>query len=805
MKNNEKKSDAHLGVLLFYWDFYRKEGFRIAADGSIVFDTTLDNTDLRKKLAQTKKDIDGLNEKIENEKGKQLPLIEQVDQLQSKIKKAKKEVALYKEQWKSGVPGADRQEMDASQRLTALTTELNSVYGKIEKHDTVIARYEASLEDQVRDAAELEKKLAGVADNTEKAGTATEKLKKEADKTAPSVKKTHQEANKISPAMEKAQNATAKFARRLKETLKSAFIFSVIYKALSTLKNWMGKVVQSNNQAAQALAKLKGALLTLVQPIVDFVIPILTTLVNIITTVVTVVASALSALFGTTLQKSKQSAKALNEQANAIDGVGDAADKAEKSMAGFDTINQLSGGSKSDKSSAETPTVNFDFDAGDAGKKAEAFASKVKQAIGGIVEYVKQNYQPAIQAWGTAFGRLKEPVQQAASSIQTSFGQLKQNTLQPLAEYTMGTFVPNIVNSFSTNVAPMFSDVLGFSVKEFAKDFEFMCQQVNNFVRDLIRPAMELFEKVFTDVFDSIGKKWSEVGEGLLEKLGIFRDTFKQIWNTLYDKIFKPVMDRLFKVLNWLWDDHLKPLWDRIVDFFASLADCIMTVWNNFLGPLVNWIASILGPIITGVINTIIDVVSTIVAVIADVLGGVFRALGGLLDFITGVFSGNWEKAWQGICDFFGGIWDIIWGVIKGVINLIIDGLNALWRAVYSVFAGIANAIGGAVEWIGSLFGQEWGFSMPSEPPTIPKLATGAVIPANREFLAVLGDQKHGRNLEAPEDLIRQIVREEAGRSAGGETVIRFDGTMGQLIRAMKPYLDEEERRRGVRLVNSTI
>ena len=773
----------------------------MAADGSIVFDTTLDNTDLRKKLAQTKKDIDGLSEKIENEKGKQMPLIQQVDQLQSKIKKAKKEVALYKEQWESGVPGADRQEMDAAQRLAALTAELDSVYGKIEKHDTAIARYEATLEDQVQEAAELEKKLAGVADNTEKAGTATEKLKKEADKTAPSVKKTHQEANKISPAMEKAQNATAKFAHRLKETLKSAFIFSVIYKALSTLKNWMGKVVQSNNQAAQALAKLKGALLTLVQPIVDFIIPILTTLVNILITVVTVAASALAALFGTTLQKSKQSAKALNEQANAIDGVGDAANKAEKSMAGFDTINQLSGGRKSDKSSAETSTVNFDFDAGDAGKKAEAFASKVKQALGGIVEYVKQNYQPAIQAWGTAFARLKEPVQQAASSIQTSFGQLKRNTLQPLADYAVNTFAPNIINSFSTNLAPVFTDVLGFAVKEFAKDFEFMCQQIERFVNDIIRPAMELFEKVSTDTFKIIGDTWGKYGKELLNKFEQFRDSFKRIWDSIYN-VISPVINHLWEKLNELWDEHLKPMWESIAAFFMKLWTLIMDVWNNALAPLVQWLVEAFGPLTQGVFNTLINVVFALFGAIADVVSGIFRALGGLIDFISGVFSGDWEKAWNGVKDIFGGIFDSIKGIVRGVINAIISVFNWLFEGLYRKWCPIVFKIG-------KIFGldvdEDAIMNIPKIDELPPKLATGAVIPANREFLAVLGDQKHGRNLEAPEDLIRQIVREEAGHSNSGETVIRFDGTMGQLIRAMKPYLDEEERRRGVRLVNNTV
>ena len=129
----------------------------MAADGSITFDTTLDNTDLRKKLFQLKKDVDSLSDKIEKEKGKQLPLIKQAEELQQKIRKSREEVALYKEQWKNGVLGADQQEMDATQRLSALTAELNSVYEKIQKHDDAIAGYESSLEDQVEEAAELEK------------------------------------------------------------------------------------------------------------------------------------------------------------------------------------------------------------------------------------------------------------------------------------------------------------------------------------------------------------------------------------------------------------------------------------------------------------------------------------------------------------------------------------------------------------------------------------------------------------------------------------------------------------------------
>ena len=83
---------------------------------------------------------------------------------------------------------------------------------------------------------------------------------------------------------------------------------------------------------------------------------------------------------------------------------------------------------------------------------------------------------------------------------------------------------------------------------------------------------------------------------------------------------------------------------------------------------------------------------------------------------------------------------------------------------------------------------------MPSDPPLIPKLARGAVLPPNREFLAVLGDQKHGRNLEAPEDLIRQIVREET-QGTEVDVNVNFGGTMGQLVRLLYPEIKKEQRR----------
>ena len=93
-----------------------------------------------------------------------------------------------------------------------------------------------------------------------------------------------------------------------------------------------------------------------------------------------------------------------------------------------------------------------------------------------------------------------------------------------------------------------------------------------------------------------------------------------------------------------------------------------------------------------------------------------------------------------------------------------------------------------------SFGGPQQGFSSSG----IPQLATGAVIPPNRRFTAVLGDQRYGMNLEAPEGLIRKIVREESG--GGGSTVIRFSGSLAQLARVLKPEIEREGVRAGTPL-----
>lgn len=89
--------------------------------------------------------------------------------------------------------------------------------------------------------------------------------------------------------------------------------------------------------------------------------------------------------------------------------------------------------------------------------------------------------------------------------------------------------------------------------------------------------------------------------------------------------------------------------------------------------------------------------------------------------------------------------------------------------------------------------------------PQIPYLATGAVIPPRAPFMAMLGDQMNGRNLEAPESLLRKIVREESGNAIEVETKVTFAGTLAQFVRMLFPEIKSEARRRGKSIAKEVI
>lgn len=489
----------------------------------------------------------------------------------------------------------------------------------------------------------------------------------------------------------------------------------------------------------------------------------------------------------TTVKPQEAQAAAIGDAAEAESDLASNTKKAtaelKRQSAGIDELNVLQGSPTANAGASAGAGTNaivpITVATGSAGtSQIEGSISKIRKLFEDLANDIKKKFAPSIDAWGKAFKGLAGPARQALESIQKSAANLMDGTIVPVKDYILGTWIPDIVNSFSLNFAPMFSDILGVAFQECASEFEHMCTQINKLTQDLFIPALELCRNVVTDMWDSIGSTWAEHGEDILAMMVTLHDGLREIWDKIYDGIIHPVLEHIQEALAWLWDNHLKPLWDELTEFFASLVECVLTLWNNAIQPFISYLVDTLAPIVTDVINTIVYVIGAIVSTVVDVIKAVVKALRGVLDFITGVFSGDWKKAWSGIRTAFSAVWDAIWSVFKGVINLVIDGLNALWRGLYSAIAGVVNGVGSIVEKLGDAIGKDWGFGIPTNPPVIPKLAQGAVIPPNRQFLAVLGDQKSGTNIEAPLDTIKQAVAEVLGQGSDRTItiIVQMDG-----------------------------
>lgn len=157
-----------------------------------------------------------------------------------------------------------------------------------------------------------------------------------------------------------------------------------------------------------------------------------------------------------------------------------------------------------------------------------------------------------------------------------------------------------------------------------------------------------------------------------------------------------------------------------------------------------------------------------------DVIKDVKEIFKGLNTFVSGVFSGDWSQAWEGIKTIFSNVFSGLADIAKTPINAIIGGFNSVLGVVNGLISKLNNLKFRITvpNWIPGIGGSWWGFNGFSIPTigTIPMLASGAVIPPRSEFLAVLGDQKNGRNLEAPEGVIREIIDDAFARHQQGSS-----------------------------------
>lgn len=754
------------------------------ADGKIVVQAEIDAKKAQKELDSLTKKIDGMEEKLNKSTGEQSGIKSQLDAAKESARQTETAIKSLRSE-------AERLRQITSGEVSASPDAYISAYSRQAEVAAQIKEQEALLRQQDKDVESLDNKYARITDKVNEQSAALDTAKQRAAELTKEITGASDASARMELAAKKVSDSMNTFSKRVSGLFKRVLVFSLITRALQSLRTWLGKTIMQNEEARAAVARLKAAFLTLAQPILQVVIPVFVELVDILTQVVTAIAKFFGMLSGKSWGAQVTAAKGLNAEKEAIEGVGSAAEDASKSMASFDEINQItsnqaSGGGGGAGGAASTDIApdfsNLDM-AEDklhdilglvgaiaagllAWKIASLFTNDLSK-IWGIALAVAGAFALVyfwLDAWNNGidlqnFLGMLAGLAALAVGLAIAFGPIAAGialVVGGLAMLVVGIKDViengfNLVNTL-TIIAGLLAAGIGISLL------------TGNWIPLLIAGFVAALVALVS---------FTGHGEELIEGLKNIIDGF--------GKFFKGVFTGDLKLAA----EGAKQIWEGLKQTWNAIINSIKDAWDMFIA----WLQS-KSPMLAAIFQTYGNFIS-------GLFNSIKQWLSGIIEFISGVFTGDWTKAWEGVKDIFKGIWNGIITAVEYAINFIINGINLLISALNTIHFEVPD-------WVPLIGGSSFGISIPLvSNVALPRLAQGAVIPPNREFLAVLGDQKSGTNIETPLATMVQAFKQamnDTGGMGGRQITVVMQLDHRELGRAVYNLNNEETQRVGVKL-----
>nr|DAD77888.1 MAG TPA: minor tail protein [Siphoviridae sp. ctHDv29]DAG04234.1 MAG TPA: minor tail protein [Siphoviridae sp. ctKsH2] len=750
------------------------------ADGKIVVQAEVDAKNAQKELDKLTAKIDKMEAELKKSTGEQSGLKSQLDAAKESAKQA--ENAL-----KSLRTESERLRQITSGEVSASPEAYITAYGRQTEVAAQIKEQEAILKEQDKIVESLDGKYAKITDKVIEQTSALDAAKQKAGELTEQITNASGATERMEAAAKKVSDSMNTFSKRVSGLFKRVLVFSLITRALQSLRTWLGKTIMKNDEARAAVARLKAAFLTLAQPILQVVIPVFVKLVNILTQVVTVIAKFFGMLSGKSWSSQKSAAQGLNDEQKALEGVGAAAKDASKSMASFDEINQLTdntasgagggGGAASTEIAPDFSNLDMAEDklhdilglvgaiaAGLLAWKIASLFTNDLSKIWGIALAVAGAFALVyfwLDAWNNGidlhnFLGMLAGLAALAVGLAIAFGPIAAGialVVGGLAMLVVG--IKDVIeNGFNlVNTLTIIAGLLAAGIGISLLTGSWIPLLIAGFLAALV--ALVSF---------------TGHGEELIQGLKKIIDGF--------GKFFKGVFTGDMKLAV----EGIKQIWEGMKQTWNAIVNSIKDAWNMFI----TWLQS-KSPVLAAFFQTVGKLVSDLYNSVKDILKGI-------VDFVVGVFTGDWTKAWEGVKEIFKGIWNGIIATIEGAINFIIDGINLLISALNTIHFEIPD-------WVPIIGGKSFGISIPLvSQVALPRLAEGAVIPPNREFMAVLGDQKSGTNIETPLETMVQAFKQAMNESGGRSQTIILQLNGREFARAVYKANNEETQRVGVRL-----
>lgn len=601
---------------------------------------------------------------------------------------------------------------------------------------------------------------------------------------------------------------TAKMTEQEKVALRYAFVQQQLSLAQGdfarTSDSWANQVRILKLQFDSLRASLGQGFIAALTPVIKVINTIMGKLVQL----ANVFSAFMKRLFGVKSDSSSgigavasdvsSATNAMDNLSNSTSGVGSAAKKAAKEikgLMGIDEINTISStGSDSDSGSGDSSGIgNIGMDDWDFSQqekatdgllsKVEVFADKVRNIFKNISNFIKKHKEIILSIIGGLVSGI------IAFFIAGNWGAITGAIASVIGWIELIPTALGLAGLALTTPAALIAGAVAVVTTAFL----YLWQTSDSFRNALIN-GWNALVSALTPYFKAIMGALKLVGDFLVTVLKPILFLLWDAWCTVVDNIVKVTMSLwtncIAPVVKFLGEclkkiiDGLNEIWQAWKSTIEKIGEILIVIWNNCLKPVINWLG-----------NEFIQAFRNVGNYIKPILESLKIMFGGLIDFIVGVFTGNWQKAWQGVQNIFRGIFDGLTNIAKKPLNAIIDAINAMIRGLNKI--KLPN-------WIPGFGGM--GINI----PTIPKLAKGGIVDA--PTIAMVGEagKEAVMPLENNTGWITDLAAKVADRmpvsggnsndnSMSGDLILQIDGSI--IGKVALNQLRKMQRQGGITLI----
>lgn len=707
------------------------------ADGSVIFSCDLDSTKAQKKLSKLRDEISELNSKLEKETGNKMNLEKQLDAASQAAKATEERVKMLRKE----VERLNDREWIQKQGFTQNEYQ-TQVLNRRAAAEAELKQQEELLHTQTKEVKTLSAAYEETTANIDSMTVKLDKAKVAAGEMIANTEQERREREAENSALAKAGQYAARFRDQVKSLARSMLVFSVITAALMALRKQIKAAIATSTEASDAFARLKGALLTLAAPLMDVLIPALTWLMNLLAAIVSEIVTIISILSGKSKKSMEASGKNLYKEAAAIDATGKAAKEATDALAAFDEINKL-GTTNPAAGGGGTAAIapDFDFDDGPMMEKLD----KVFTKINDIFKTIRAGLEIVIDDLKWSFDNKVIPQSKATWLT----------VLTALLGATLGAAFGGITGGV---IGLSLGVLLGlYLVGLDPETWKTEMDAEDAWIVVITALLGALLGSVFLGITGGVA------GFSLGAILGLYLTGFAE------------------------GDEEHGGKSQLLSELIVVLCALLGAVIGSIVTPGVGTVVGMGLGLILGL---------SIYSVRKDPKKGTQRLVSIGRSVLLGLLAGVLGVGLAALGIVSAGTAFIISAAIGLALKFFVDSVDdSKVRKATSGFTGTRVSTKAPAR-----SRRVAAQSLDGNAPVyneIPALASGAVIPPNRKFLAVLGDQKSGTNVEAPLSTIKQAVMEALAQGSREPINVNLVVDGKTLARVVVPNINNMTRAAG--------